>query len=66
MNPDKYTFGQFLTRAWWFFLIASVHAFNNAQDVSLTGSMFGDIIISAAIILTVLFAYWFIRYDRKQ
>ena len=47
MNGDKYTsFGQFLGRAWWFFLIAFSHAFRNAWDSSLTGSTAGDIFVS--------------------
>jgi len=67
MNGDKYTsFGQFLGRAWWFFLIAFSHAFRNAWDSSLTGSTAGDIFVSIGIILVVLFVYWFIRYGRKQ
>ena len=66
MHEEKYTFGQFLGRAWWFFLIAFVHAFDNAQGVALTGSTFGDIFVSLALIFGILFAYWFIKYGRKQ
>jgi hypothetical protein len=66
MNEDKYTFGQFLGRTWWFFLIAFSHAFRGAQNSSFTGSTIGDIFVSIGIILAILFAYWFIRYGRKQ
>lgn len=64
-DMEKVTFGQFLGRAWWFFLIAFGHAFRNAQDIALTGSTLGDIVVSAGIIFTVLFVYWLIKYGRK-
>jgi hypothetical protein len=62
---DKPTFGQFLGRAWWLMLIAFGHAFNNAQDVSLTGSTGGDILVSLGVIFALLYGYWLIKYGRK-
>lgn len=46
-------------------LIAFGHAFNNAQDVSLTGSTGGDILVSLGVIFALLYGYWLIKYGRK-
>ena len=63
---DKYTFKNYLGRNWWFLLLAFVKIFNQSERESAFGSLFLDTLFFGGIILVIMFAYWFIRYGRKQ
>ena len=63
---ENYTFKKFLSRNWWFLLLAFARIFNQSERDSAFGSLFLDILFFGGIILIIMFAYWFIRYGRKQ
>ena len=63
---EKYTFGDFLGRNWWFLLLAFAKFFNQSENVSATSSLFIGILFFGGVIFVIMFAYWFIRYGRKQ
>ena len=63
---EKYTFGNFMGRNWWLLLLAFAKFFNQSENVSAVGSLFIGILFFGAVILAIMFAYWFIRYGRKQ
>jgi hypothetical protein len=60
----KYTFKNFLSHNWWFLLLAFAKFFN--QKESIFGASFLDLIFLSAIILLIMFVYWFVRYGQKQ
>ena len=66
MNENKYTFGNFMGRNWWFLLLAFAKFFNQSENVSAAGSLFIGILFFGGVIFVIMFAYWFIRYGRKQ
>jgi hypothetical protein len=63
---EKYTFKNYLSRNWWLLLLVFVKIFNQSQKESAFGSLFLDTLFFGGIILLIMFAYWFIRYSRKQ
>jgi len=63
---EKYTFKKFLSRNWWFLLLAFAKIFNQSEKESAFGSLFFDTLFFGGIILIIMFAYWFVRYGRKQ
>jgi len=63
---EQYTFKKFLSRNWWFLLLAFSKIFNQSERDSAFDSLFFDILFFGGIILIIMFAYWFIRYGRKQ
>ncbi|MEK7144590.1 MAG: hypothetical protein AAB794_01890 [Patescibacteria group bacterium] len=66
MNENKYTFGNFMGRNWWFLLLAFAKFFNQSENVSAASSLFIGILFFGGVIFVIMFAYWFIRYGRKQ
>ncbi len=62
----KYTFLNFLGRNWWFLLLAFAKIFNQSESESIFGSLFLDTLFLGGFILIIMFAYWFVRYGRKQ
>jgi hypothetical protein len=63
---EQYTFKKFLSRNWWFLLLAFAKIFNASGKESAFGSLFLDTLFFGGIILVIMFAYWFVRYGRKQ
>ena len=64
---DKnYPFKSFLSRNWWFLLIGFASALRQSEKDSVFGSVALDVLFGEAIILVIMFAYWFIRYGRKH
>ena len=63
---EKYTFKNFLGRNWWFLLLAFAKIFNQSDKESAFGSLFLDTLFFGGILLVIMFAYWFVRYGRKQ
>ena len=63
---EQYTFKKFLGRNWWFFLIGFASALRQSEKESVFGSVVLDVLFGEAIILAILFTYWFIRYGRKH
>jgi len=62
----QYPFKSFLDRNWWFLLLAFAKIFNQSERGSAFGSLFIDTLFFSGIILVIMFAYWFVRYGRKQ
>ena len=63
---EQYTFQKFLGRNWWFLLIGFASALRQSEKESVFGSVVLDVLFGEAIILAILFTYWFIRYGRKH
>ncbi len=63
---NNYTFKMFLGRNWWFLLMGFASALRQSEKESVFGSTILDILFGEAIILVIMFAYWFIRYGRKH
>jgi type II restriction/modification system DNA methylase subunit YeeA len=63
---EKYTFKNYLGRNWWFLLLAFSKLFIQSEKESAFGSLFLDTLFFGGILLAIMFAYWFIRYGRKQ
>jgi len=63
---EQYPFKKYLGRNWWFLLLAFIKIFNQSESGSAFGSLFLDILFFGGIILVIMFAYWFVRYGRKQ
>ena len=63
---EHYSFKSFLGRNWWFLLLAFAKIFNQSERDSAFGSLFLDTLFFGGIIFVIMFAYWFIRYGRKQ
>lgn len=63
---EKYTFKNFLSRNWWFLLLAFAKLFNQSERESAFGSLFLDTLFFGGILLIIMLAYWFVRYGRKQ
>ena len=63
---ERYAFKKFLGRNWWFLLLAFAKLFNASEEESAFGSLFLDTLFFGGIILIIMFAYWFVRYGRKQ
>lgn len=66
MSENKYTFRQFLSNTWWFFLLSFAKAFSNASDSTPTGSVLIDLTMFGGVILLILYTYWFIRYNKNN
>ncbi len=63
---NNYTFKIFLSRNWWFLLMGFVSALRQSERDSPSGSTILDVLFGMGIVLVIMFAYWFIRYGRKQ
>ena len=63
---EQHTFKKFLGRNWWFLLIGFASALRQSERDSVFGSVALDVLFGEAIILVIMFVYWFIRYDRKH
>lgn len=63
---EKYTFGNFMGHNWWFLLLAFAKFFNQSEEVGVFGSLFAGTLFFGGVILIIMFAYWFVRYGRKQ
>lgn len=63
---ENYPFKSFLSRNWWFLLIGFASALRQSEKESVFGSAALDVLFGEAIILVIMFAYWFIRYGRKH
>jgi hypothetical protein len=63
---NNYTFKMFLGRNWWFLLMGFASVLRQSERESVFGSTMLDILFGEAIILVIMFAYWFIRYGRKH
>ena len=63
---EQYTFKKFLGRNWWFLLLAFSKLFIQSEKESAFGSLFLDTLFFGGILLVIMFAYWFVRYGRKQ
>ncbi len=63
---EKYTFKIFLSHNWWFLLLAFAKIFNQPERKNAFGFLFLDTFFLGSIILIIMFAYWFVKYGRKQ
>lgn len=63
---ENQNFKIFLSRNWWFLLLAFSKLFIQSEKESAFGSLFLDTLFFGGIILIIMFAYWFVRYGRKQ
>lgn len=63
---EKYTLKSFIGRNWWFLLLAFSKLFIQSEKESAFGSLFLDTLFFGGIILIIMFAYWFVKYGRKQ
>lgn len=60
------TFKNFIGRNWWFLLLAFSKLFVQSEKESAFGSLSLDTLFFGGILLVIMFAYWFVRYGRKQ
>ncbi|OHA02615.1 MAG: hypothetical protein A3C92_03160 [Candidatus Sungbacteria bacterium RIFCSPHIGHO2_02_FULL_53_17] len=63
---EHYPFKSYLGRNWWFLLLAFAKIFSQSERDSAFDSLFLDTLFFGGIIFVIMFAYWFIRYGRKQ